>query len=324
MRDLGTLGGRRSDANAINALGQVTGSAEVSNGSRHAFLFDGNSMKDLGTFGGSRSFGLAINDSGWVTGFAGTTNDASEHAFLWDGIRLRDLGTLGGLFAEGDAINAAGQVAGKSDHPRRIAEHAFLWDGSSMHDLGTLGGSHSFSVAINAAGQVTGSADLPGDIIHHAFLWDSGTLHDLNDLIDPADPLKSYVSVDVGTAINDAGYIVGEGFDSRAPADIRVYLLSPAAPDDLRAKNVMTGGDRVVRLAWSDRFADETRFQIERSPVTNQQCGAFTTIGSRKENVTIFRDTTVSPNTNYCYQLRVIRSTVVHTLSNIARIRTIQ
>ena len=86
----------------------------------------------------------------------------------------------------------------------------------------------------------------------------------------------------------------------------------------------MTGGDRIVRLAWSDRFADETRFLIERSPVTNQRCGAFTTIGSRKENVTVFRDTTVSPNTNYCYQLRVIRPTVVHTLSNIARIRTNQ
>ena len=29
----------------------------------------------------------------------------------------------------------------------------------------------------------------------------------------------------------------------------------------------MTGTDRFVRLAWSDRFADETRFLIERSPV---------------------------------------------------------
>ena len=204
------------------------------------------------------------------------------------------------------------------------AEHAFLWDGSSMHDLGTLGGSNSVGLAINAAGQVTGSSNLPGDVIRHAFLWDSGTLHDLNDLIDPADPLKSHVTVEVGSAINDAGYIVGSGFDSRTPTDTRAYLLSPAAPDDLRAKNFMTGGDRVVRLAWSDRFADETRFQIERSPVTNQRCGAFTTIGSRKENVTVFRDTTVSPNTNYCYQLRVIRPTVVHTLSNIARIRTNQ
>ena len=86
----------------------------------------------------------------------------------------------------------------------------------------------------------------------------------------------------------------------------------------------MLGTDPVVRLAWSDRFADETRFLVERSPVMNQRCGAFTTIGSRKENVTVFHDTTVSPNTGYCYQLRVIRSTVVHTLSNIARIRTNQ
>jgi probable HAF family extracellular repeat protein len=191
-----------------------------------------------------------------------------------------------------------------------------------MHDLGTLGGCCSTSTAINATGQVTGRAFMPGNKLTHAFLWDGGALRDLNDLVDPADPLKSHVKIENGSAINDAGYIVGTGFDSRKPQASPVYLLSPAAPDDLRARNVVRGNDRFVRLGWSDSFADETMFQIQRSPVMDRRCGAFTTIGSRRENVTVFRDITASPNTAYCYQLRVIRPKVVYTLSNIARIRT--
>jgi probable HAF family extracellular repeat protein len=325
MRDLGTLGGVSCIASAINASGQVAGTATTSGGDSHAFLWDRSVMQDLGTLGGRRSYGGAMNDAGWVTGFSNTTNDASRHAFLWDGRRMRDLGTLGGQFSAGTDINATGQVAGTSWIGNTAeVQHAFLWDGASMHDLGTFGGSNSFSWAINAAGQVTGSADLAtGDHRQHAFLWDNGTLHDLNDLIDPEDPLKFHVIVEVGMAINDRGYIVATGFDSRATTfDSPAYLLSPAAPDDLRARNVMRDDDRVVRLVWSDRFADETRFLVERSPVTNQRCSAFTPIGSRGENATVFRDYTVSPNTEYCYQLRIIRSTVVHTLSNIARITT--
>jgi hypothetical protein len=166
---------------------------------------------------------------------------------------------------------------------------------------------------------------LPSEEIQHAFLWDSGTLHDLNDLIDPADPLKSSdMTVWLGSAINDAGHILASGGSESRLGEGRTYVLTPAAPDDLRAKNVKIGTDRFIRLIWSDRFTDESRFLVERSPIMNQRCGAFTTIGSREANATIFRDRTVSPGTNYCYQLRVIRSTVVHTLSNIARIRTHQ
>ncbi len=51
MHDLGTLGGTRSGAQAINNGGQVTGWAERSDFSEHVFLYDG-TMHDLGTLGG--------------------------------------------------------------------------------------------------------------------------------------------------------------------------------------------------------------------------------------------------------------------------------
>jgi probable HAF family extracellular repeat protein len=324
MRDLGTLGGRDSTGTAINALGHVTGQAVTTGGRLHAFLFDGDSMEDLGTLGGFSSSGNAINDSGLVIGSSLTTGDAANHAFLWDGTRMRDLGTLGGQNSVGVAINAFGQAAGFADTGDGEG-HAFLWDGSVMHDLGTLGGSFSLGRAINAAGQVTGASFTTGDNVFHAFLWDGATLHDLNDLIDRFDPLKAHVIVNQGDAINDARHIVASGRDSRLRGS-RNYVLSPATPDDLRANNGVTATGAFVRLAWSDRFPDESRFQIERSPVTgtgaSQQCGAFIVIGSRKKDATVFRDTTVSRDTKYCYQLRVFRSTVVPTMSNIARIRT--
>jgi probable HAF family extracellular repeat protein len=320
MRDLGTLGGEHSLAIDINSSGQVTGLTDVS-GWQHAFLFDGNSMTDLGTLGGSTSFSSAINDSAWVTGQSDIAGDTGTHAFLWDGTQMRDLGTLGGPFSRGVDINVAGQVAGTAT-TADVEDHAVIWDGISMQDLGTLGGGCcTYAEAINAGGQVTGSASLPG-FVARAFLWDGKTIHDLNDLIDPADPLKSHVTAVVGLAINDAGYIVARTSDSRTPQTSPAYLLSPAAPNDLGARNVTIDAVSFVRLRWSDPFADESRFQIQRAPVLDQQCGEFTTIGSRSEKVTVYRDKGVAPNTEYCYQLRVIRSTVVLTLSNIARIKT--
>jgi len=96
--DLGTLGGTSSAATAINATGQVTGSATTSNGAEHAFLYSSDGgMIDLGSLGGKNSSGHAINAAGQVTGFA-TTSDGAEHAFLYssDG-GMADLGTLGGF-----------------------------------------------------------------------------------------------------------------------------------------------------------------------------------------------------------------------------------
>jgi probable HAF family extracellular repeat protein len=92
-------------------------------------------------------------------------------------------------------------------------------DGTPMKDLGAIGGTQSKAYDINSAGQVTGAADwfCAGECFRHAFLWrnDGTKTQDLNKLIDPTDPLKSYVTLTVGNFINDSGDIEATGIDSR-------------------------------------------------------------------------------------------------------------
>src|SRR4029450_5669696 len=71
LRDLGTLGGSTSVANAVNNYGQVAGWSYTARGQQHAFLWDPvNGMRDLGALGGTGSAAYGINDAGQVAGTA--------------------------------------------------------------------------------------------------------------------------------------------------------------------------------------------------------------------------------------------------------------
>lgn len=234
LQDLGTLGGKNSGGNYINAAGRIAGfSSLVGDLDYRPVLWPtgGGSIQDLGTLGGTFSGVAGINASGQVAGNSTTIGGGASHAFLWknDGTPILDLGTFGGFFSEADAINDSGQVVGRAAFPSGVL-HATLWDnnGTAMQDLGTLGGDFSLAEAINASGQVTGIASRSGGGPQHAFLWrnDGTPMHDLNDLVDAADPLKPYVLLFEGIAINDRGQVLARGTDSRTNAN-GLYLISP-------------------------------------------------------------------------------------------------
>ena len=229
MQDLGTLGGSQSFGRAINDSGQVTGRLDTAGGARHAFLWDGTRMQDLGTLGGRSSFGSAINASGQVTGYSATAGNLGPHAFLWDGTRMQDLGTLGGTSSGGSAINASGQVTGYSYTAGDAAFHAFLWDGTKMQDLGTLGGTNSIGLAINASGQVTGYSYTAAMTSGTRSCGTARRMQDLNALVDPADPLRRFVTLESAIDINDRGQILASGIDSRT-GEPHAYLVSPGPP----------------------------------------------------------------------------------------------
>lgn len=175
VRPLGTLGGARSWALAIDERGRVTGVSETAGGDRHAFVWRGGRMLDLGTLGGATSVvgdvlapgallqanvaDLAVNDRGDVVGTSETAS-GDLHAFLWRDGRMLDLGTLGGPTSRATAVNDRGQVAGYSETADGVT-HAFLWEGGRMTDLGSLLGDpvRSWARDINDRGQVVGTAE---------------------------------------------------------------------------------------------------------------------------------------------------------------------
>jgi probable HAF family extracellular repeat protein len=63
VTDLGTLGGLKSTAAAINNNGQIVGSAETSTGATDGFLYSNGTMTDLGSFTPA-----AINNNGVMVG----------------------------------------------------------------------------------------------------------------------------------------------------------------------------------------------------------------------------------------------------------------
>jgi probable HAF family extracellular repeat protein len=91
-----------------------------------------------------------------------------------------------------------------------------------MKDLGALTGESGWSVAfdINNAGQVVGQSDTDRDI-EHAFLYSDGAMRDLNNLI----PADSGWKLTRPQAINDNGYIVGQGINK--DGQDHAFLLKP-------------------------------------------------------------------------------------------------
>jgi probable HAF family extracellular repeat protein len=124
MRDLGTLGGTRSWATAVNAWSQVVGWSYTIpfSSARHAFLWEGGRLRDLGIEG----YASDINDNGQVVGYINILGQAGYTAFVWYNGVTTALGSLDGGPARAHAINAGGQVVGESSRADG-SSHAVRW-----------------------------------------------------------------------------------------------------------------------------------------------------------------------------------------------------
>ena len=138
MTDLGTLGGLRSMAFAINDSGQIAGWAETADGVEHASVWVKGRIADLGVAkGGSRAYG--INNAGEVVGAILANvpywrskeavsqppplrNNAGGEAFLWQRgtVTVLEKAITGHsgewLLTSAADINDAGQVVGDGTH----------------------------------------------------------------------------------------------------------------------------------------------------------------------------------------------------------------
>jgi probable HAF family extracellular repeat protein len=205
MIDLGTLGGTRSGAAAINERGQVAGNSLVPTGDTHAFRWSAAfGLEDIGLLPGSvvpsLSFATDISDSGLVTGWA-LNADRAQRGFVWTRkTGMIELGTFGGLLSNAGRVNAHDQVVGTALVPGNLA-HAFIWDArNGQQDLGTGAASESYPIDINDRGQVVGGLRY-SMAVQHGFSW-----------------TRASGIVDIGTLggtvssvfdVNDKGHVVG-------------------------------------------------------------------------------------------------------------------
>jgi probable HAF family extracellular repeat protein len=171
--DLGTLGGAKASAAAINDQGDIVGVADNALGQARAFLYQNGVMQDLGTLGGTIANANSINNRGEIVGRSTLSNGAIRGFLYKDGI-MQDLGTLGGASSVAFAINERGEIVGFSRISTGQA-HAFLYKDGVMYDLGTLDGVESRAHSINNRGDVTGQYTKADGSVH-AFLYRDGQM----------------------------------------------------------------------------------------------------------------------------------------------------
>jgi uncharacterized membrane protein len=189
IKQLGTLDGTNSAANAINDQGQVVGvsdnSAVVWNGSTPTRL------AGLPPFGQQGSYATGINDAGQISGV-----NSSNAATVWSGNTLTTLGALQGPGSFAWGINSAGQVAGMSDPGQAV-----VWNNSTTSILSPGGGK---AYAINDAGTVAGCLCSPDQYDSQAVVWSDGSVIVLGGQWGSSNGSAAL-------AINDLGQVAGYG-----------------------------------------------------------------------------------------------------------------
>jgi probable HAF family extracellular repeat protein len=279
MTDLGTLGGLHSEAVAMSDTGHVAGRSLTSAAKYHATLWSGGTTTDLtpssdyavaygvndtahvvgsidnwkgfvwhngvltmlGDLGGGCSHAQDINDTDHIVGSSCTTQVNKPHATLWHNGAIIDLGVAPGMEDSGaTAINSVGQIVGSSGfmdpETYEITSRAFLYE-SGVFNVLPVPSQEAYAGDINDSGVIVGTMRVGGGFSHwHAYVFADGVATNLNSLI----PAGSGLHLAYGSAINNAGQIVGTAFDAQGRH--HAYLLTPVAP----GTPVVSIGDAMV------------------------------------------------------------------------------
>jgi probable HAF family extracellular repeat protein len=185
-----SLGGTTSRGTAINNQGLVAGFSTLTDGTRHAAVWNQGVITDLRTLGGPGSTVAwpGINNQGIVVGIS-----------LTDRVDPLD---------EDWSCEAGGFIPTTTN----LICRGFWWENGTMHELPTLGGTHGFATEVNSRGQIVGWAENQvhdptcvgvQELQFRAVLWEpkKGTQQELPPLGDD--------SASAATAINDSGEVVG-------------------------------------------------------------------------------------------------------------------
>lgn len=198
IKDVGTLGGTFTDANAINNLGQVAGrSSLMTDPPLRAYIWDPTTgMMNLGAMPPDYPDSLAndLNDQGEVVG---EVMYNGWHAVRWKNGSLTQL-LPGRENSIAYGINNSGKIVGIR-YGTGSQYKGFVWENGVISNLPTLGGSVDMAYGINESGQLAGWANTK-DNKSHAVLWTNGIPKDLGTI----GGTTSWAH-----ALNDNGQVVG-------------------------------------------------------------------------------------------------------------------
>jgi probable HAF family extracellular repeat protein len=191
---LGTLGGKGSQAAAINQSGQVVGQAQLADGAWRAFLWESGQMRDLGSLGYPYSEAVAINDQGVVVGNAGErscvdcgpSGPGLKQPWRWASGAMMPIsaGQPSGEAAILTDINNQGQIAGYtfSGYSRFATGEGFAWKDGVVTWIGKAGRGYdggqvyrSAAMAINDEGAVAATMTYYASDTQ-AYVWRNGQL----------------------------------------------------------------------------------------------------------------------------------------------------
>ena len=136
IRDIGTLGGLHSTANALNNQGEVVGWAEVRDQLTVAFLWKDEAMHQLAMLSnglaapGNGTQAAAVNDYGQIVGSA-LNSKGESRAVIWENGKITDLNDLidagkGLVLTQATAINNGGQIVVEQQTADRTAKSFLL------------------------------------------------------------------------------------------------------------------------------------------------------------------------------------------------------
>jgi len=220
--DIGTLGGKNSQAYGINNAGVIVGVSQITaEKQQRAFRYGAGKMDALDPLtGGTFSIAFAVNEAGVVAGGASVDAPGAPvqpvHAVLWHGKVPEDLGTLiPGRSSIAYSVNNHNDVVGVAD--TSTDQTVFIYSQGHMTDLDINGRAYF----INDNRQVVGTKEGTERGYMIGWLWDNGALYTLNDCIDKS--LGYWI--EAGHKINYSGQIICTG---RLQKRVHFLLLTPA------------------------------------------------------------------------------------------------
>lgn len=240
-------------ADAINALGQVTGRLNDK-----AFIHGDGVTRFIDIPGAIDARGYRINDHGTVIGMATMPLPVGEErrSFIYDGREVRFFAAdFPGRFVNELAdINNEGQVA-LYGSVKDFGQRSFIYENGVYTNIGDLGngaGATTIS-ALNDKGWAVGSSYVEDDFrTSQAFLWRDGKMLNLNELIRPQDAERWNL---IGAAdVNERGQIIGIAYTTTFKRVM--YIASPVPEANVQMMGLLGAGLVGFAVARRRRNAD--------------------------------------------------------------------